>query len=101
MPDIDNTQATINKFEPLLKGLTKQELLILNKMAVERLRLMQRAGALMSMSQFNIGDRVTWNGGDGIIRTGIILRLNHKTASVKVGKEEYWKVSPQFLRKEG
>jgi hypothetical protein len=100
MPEIDNTQAIINKFEPLLKGLSNHELSILNKMVVERIRLMHRAGSLVSMSQFTIGDRVSWSGSDGIMRTGIIIRLNHKTASVKIGNEGYWKVSPQLLRKE-
>ncbi len=100
MPEIDNTNAIIRKFEPLLEGLSNNELIILNQMVVERLHLMQKAGALMSMSKFNIGDRVSWNGSDGTTRIGIILRLNHKTASVKTGDKEHWNVSPQLLRKE-
>lgn len=100
MSEIDNTNAIIRKFEPMLQGLSKQELTILNQMVVERIRLMHKAGALVSMSKFNIGDRVSWDGKDGIIRTGIILRLNHKTASVKIGNNETWNVSPQLLRKE-
>lgn len=100
MPEVDNTHAIIRKFEPLLKELSEHELIILNKMVVERIRLMHKAGALISMSKLNIGDRVSWDGSDGIVRTGIIIRLNNKTASVKTGAEEYWKVSPQLLRKE-
>jgi len=100
MTEIDNTDTIIRKFEPLLVGLSQNELSILNKMVVERLRLMQKAGALVSMSKFNVGDRVSWNGRDGIVRTGIIFRLNHKTASIKIGDKEHWNVSPQLLRKE-
>lgn len=100
MSEIDNTHAIIRKFEPLLQGLSRHELTILNGMVVERIRLMHKAGALMSMSKLNVGDRVSWDGSDGMVRTGIILRLNHKTASVKIGDEGHWKVSPQLLRKE-
>lgn len=100
MSEVDNTNSIIRKFEPLLEGLSNHELTILNKMVVERIRLMHKAGALVYMSKLNIGDRVSWNGSDGIVRTGIIIRLNHKTASIKIGDEGYWKVSPQLLRKE-
>lgn len=100
MSEVDNTHAIIRKFELMLKELSEHELIILNKMVVERIRLMHKAGALISMSKLNIGDRVSWVGSDGIVRTGIIIRLNNKTASVKVGAEGYWKVSPQLLRKE-
>ena len=100
MTEVDNTNAIIKKFEPLLKDLSLYELSILNKMAVERIRLIQKAGALMSVSALNVGDRVSWNGRDGIVRTGIIIRLNSKTASVKIEDEGYWKVPPHLLRKE-
>ncbi len=99
MNELHNTGSIIRKFEPLLKGLTKQELLVLNKMVVERLRLMHKAESLLSLTKFNIGDTVCWTGSDGMVHTGIIIRLNNKTASVKVGEDGYWKISPQFLRK--
>ncbi len=100
MSEVDNTSAIIRKFEPLLKGLSEHELRILNKMVVERIRLMHKAGALLYMSALHIGDRVSWDGSDGIVRTGIIIRLNNKTASVKIGDKGYWKVSPELLRKD-
>ena len=100
MSELDNTNAILRKFEPMLAGLSFQELTILNKMVVDRIRLMHKAGALVSMSKFNVGDRVSWNGKDGMSRTGIITRLNQKTASVKIGDKEYWNVSPQLLIKE-
>lgn len=99
MSDIDNTHAIIRKFEPMLKDLSGQELVVLNKMVVERIRLMNKAASLLHMTKFNVGDRVSWDGSDGIVRTGIIIRLNNKTASVKIDNKGYWKVSPQLLRK--
>ena len=101
MSEVDNTNLIIRKFEPLIKDMSMHELGILNKMVVDRIRLMRKAGALISMAQFNIGDRVSWNGSDGVVRTGIIMRLNHKTASVNIGNKAYWNVPPQLLRREG
>ena len=37
---------------------------------MERVRIMNKAGTLMSMAQFGIGDRVQWTGSDGIQRIG-------------------------------
>lgn len=99
MEELDNTRSIIQRFEPLLKGLTKHELLVLNKMTVERLRLMDKAESWLSLTKFNIGDTVSWAGSNDIVHTGIIIRLNNKTASIKVGEKEHWKVSPQLLHK--
>ena len=100
MSEVDNTNAILRKFKPLLQNMTMPELTILNKMVVDRIRIIHKAGALMSMSKFNVGDRVSWDGSDGVVRIGNIMRLNHKTASVRIGSDEYWNVSPQLLRKE-
>jgi hypothetical protein len=99
MSEFDNTHIIMQKFEPLLKELSGRELVVLNKMVIERLRLMHKAESLLHMTKFNIGDRVLWTGSDGTVHSGIIIRLNNKTASVKIGDEGYWKVSPELLRK--
>jgi hypothetical protein len=97
MPESDNTESLIRKLEPVLNGLSFHELTILNKMAVDRIHTIQKAGALVSMSKLHMRDRVACQGKDGVKRTGIITRLNYKTASIKTGIEEYWKVSPQLF----
>jgi len=96
----DDTDALLKRFDPLLRNLTFHELTLLNRFVVDRIKLMQKAGALVSMAQFRVGERVTWDGSDGIIRSGIIIRLNQKTASVLTGEGGYWTVSPQLLRKQ-
>jgi hypothetical protein len=100
MSEVDNTNAIIRKFEPIIEGLSYKELSILNQMVVERLRLMQKAEDLVSMSKFNIGDRVSWAGKNGFVYVGIIQRINHKSISVKTGEREHWTVSPQLLKKD-
>jgi hypothetical protein len=89
----------MDKLAPLIKDLSLNELMVLNRMVVNQIHMIEKASALYSLSQLNIGDRVSWYGNDGIERTGIIIRLNQKTASVKADDEGYWKISPFFLRK--
>lgn len=99
MPEIDNTEAIIRKMEPIVRELNYPELVVLNRMVVERIRMIQKARTLVSMSRFHVNDRVIWTGRDGSVRTGVIIRLNQRTATIKTAMDEYWKVSPQFLRK--
>jgi hypothetical protein len=96
----DNTQALIRKFDPLIKDLNYHELTVLNNLIVERIRMLHKAETLMSMSQFHVGDRVSWDSENGVRHTGVVIRLNQKTVSVKTGEEGYWNVSPHFLRRE-
>lgn len=100
MNDLDNTAAIIREFEPLIEKLSIHELAVVNRMVVERMRLIQKAGALFSMSKFSIGERVAWDGSDGLVHAGVIIRMNRKTISVKTGEKQYWNVSPQLLRKD-
>jgi hypothetical protein len=88
------------KIASLIEGLKLSELIELNKLTAERIMLMQKAGTLVAMSQFAVGDRVSWISGDGTKYTGHVIRINHKTASVKVSEHGYWNVSPQLLQKE-
>lgn len=99
MSNQDNTQELIRKLEPLIKDLSYRELTVLNNLIVERIRLMHKAQTLVSMSQFHPGDLVSWEGRDGLTRTGVVIRLNQKTVSIETQEEGQWNVSPQFLRK--
>jgi hypothetical protein len=96
----DHAEILRRKFEPLLEGLSYYDLNILNTLILNRMRMIRKAGTLMYMSKLNIGDRVSWYGNDSVKRTGIVIRLNQKTVSVKIGNEGYWNVSPELLNKE-
>jgi hypothetical protein len=98
---MENNYQTAKKIESLMEGLTYHELILLNQLTAERIRLMQKAGTLMVMSQFRLGDKVSWDSRDGVKYSGVIIRINHKTVSVKVSDKGYWNVSPQMLQKEG
>jgi hypothetical protein len=97
---MDKYEDVRRKVLPLTEGLKLPELLEFNRLTVERIRLMQKAGTLVAMSQYRIGDRVSWISKDGNRYVGEIIRINHKTASIKVSEGGYWNVSPQLLQKE-
>ena len=99
MSEIDNTEQIIKRHEKFVENLSLPELRIVNQMVVERIRIIQKAGTIMYMSKFHIGDRVAWNGRDGSRRTGIIVRLNQKTASINLSDGSQWNVSPHLLEK--
>ncbi len=88
------------KWSELLNPMTEDELMLLNKMVVHRIKIMNQLYALGSLNRLKIGDKVKWDGSDGIVRSGKIIRLNSKTASILIGENEgYWRVSPQLLKK--
>jgi hypothetical protein len=55
--DVDNANAIIRKFQPMLKGLSYHQLTVLNKMIVNKIQFVEKAATLVSMSHFNVGDR--------------------------------------------
>jgi hypothetical protein len=97
--ELNQQRAFEKKWNDLLFPLSKKELIALNEMIVHRVRIMNRLDTLGSMSLLKIGDKVKWNGSDGNARTGTIVRLNSKTASVAVENEGQWRISPQLLEK--
>jgi len=99
MSEVNNTEQLIKRFEEMINSLSLYELNIINRMAVERIRLIQSANTLAYMSKFHVGDRVSWDSKDGSRRMGIIIRLNNKTASIKLSNGSQWNISPHFLEK--
>lgn len=99
MNEMDNTEQMIKKFSPMVESLTMPELILLNRLVVDRLNLIRKAGTLYSMSKFRRGDRVKWVGSDGNHREGIVIKLNQKTASIITRENQHWNVSPELLNK--
>ena len=82
----------------VLLQLNEAQLHQLNHMIVERLKLFHKAKHLKAMSEFNIGDTVSFNyEGQEII--GKIQRLNQKSVSIIANDGKNWKVSPSFLNR--
>ena len=81
-----------------IKRLGEEDLLFLNRLIVERLKLISQARATTLMTSFTKGDRVGFQAPDGRAMEGIVLRLNKKTVSVAADDGHQWNVAPGLLR---
>ncbi len=83
-----------------IKRLDEDDLLFLNQLIVERLKLISQARSTTLMAAFHIGDRVSFETEDDQVIHGEVLRLNKKTVSIKTDGGHRWNVAPGLLRLE-
>ena len=81
-----------------IKRLNEDDLRFLNRLIVERLKLISQARATALMAKFTKGDRVCFQAPDGQMIEGIVLRLNKKTISITTDDGHRWNVAPGLLR---
>lgn len=81
-----------------LKSMTEERIRILHRKTGERLRLIDRVNQLQALSKLSVTDRVSFMHNDKRI-TGIIIRLNRRTATVLDDDRNRWNVSPSLLIK--
>ena len=81
-----------------IKQLDEEDLLFLNRLIVERLKLISQARATTLMTSFSRGDRVSFQAPDGRTLEGTVQRLNKKTVSVTTDDDHQWNVAPGLLR---
>ena len=84
-----------------IKKFDENDLIFLNRIIFERLKLISQAKSTCLLANFNIGDRVSFRGPDGESQSGVIIRLNKKTASIKLSDGHLWNVFPGLLEKAG
>ncbi len=89
---VDRTSAV-----EAIKRLNEEDLLFLNQLIVERLKLISQTRATTLMTSFTKGDRVGFQAPDGRALEGIVLRLNKKTISVATDDGHQWNVAPGLL----
>ena len=80
-----------------IKRLGEEDLRFLNRLIVERLKLISQARATKLMTSFTKGDRVVFKTSDGRMVDGVVLRLNKKTISVVTDDDDQWNVAPSLL----
>lgn len=80
-----------------IKQLNEGDLLFLNRLTVEPLKLISQARATTLMASFTKGDRVGFQAPDGRAMEGVVLRLNKKTVSVVTDDGHQWNVAPGLL----
>lgn len=95
--ELVNREAAV---EAILR-MNEEDLRFLNRVIVERLKLISQARSTVMMARFNLGDRVSFQGASGERKTGVIIRLNKKTASIATDDAQHWNVHPGFLTPAG
>ena len=92
--NLSNTE----RIEDFIKDLNEEELIYLNRLIVERLKLISQAKSTFEMAKFNIGELVQFEDNDGNTITGRVIKLNKKTVSILTEDRQRWNVAPIFLR---
>ena len=91
-------QFDSTRIESFIKDLSEEELRYLNQLIVERLKLISQEKSTRSLARFTLGELVQFTDSDGRLKTGRIVRLNKKTASILTSDGQHWKVSPSLLQ---
>jgi hypothetical protein len=80
-----------------IRRMNEDDLRFLNRMIVERLKLISQARSTTMLARFNLGDRVSFPANTGERKSGVIVRLNKKTASIATDDGQQWNVHPSFM----
>ncbi|NQT61228.1 MAG: hypothetical protein HQ557_19855 [Bacteroidetes bacterium] len=92
---IDKT--TITRIEDFIKTLSVNELVYMNKIVVERAKMLRQIETFEPMTNFVIGDRVQFRDTYGTVLTARVIKMNKKTISVITNDNHQWNVSPGAL----
>ena len=84
-----------------IRRMNEEDLHFLNRLIVERLKLIGQARSTAMLARFGVGDRVSFQSTSGERKIGVIVRLNKKTASIAVDNGQQWNVHPGFLTSVG
>ena len=88
------------KIEEFIKSLNEDDLRYMNRLIIERLKLLHQQSSTTQMQRFNIGEKVRFTDPSGTVKTGTIIRLNKKTVSLVTTGGEQWNVAPGLLKHE-
>ena len=80
-----------------IRRMNEDDLRFLNRLIVERLKLISQARSTTMLARFSLGDRVSFPANTGERKTGVVVRLNKKTASICTEDGHHWNVHPSFL----
>ncbi|OHD65244.1 MAG: hypothetical protein A2176_06505 [Spirochaetes bacterium RBG_13_51_14] len=86
------------KIEEFIKTLGEEELRYLNRLIIERLKLLHQHRSTSLMERFNVGERVSFTDPSGTVKAATVIRLNKKTVSLVTTGGEQWNVAPGLLR---
>ena len=80
-----------------IRQMREEDLRYLNRLIVERLKLISQARSTVLLARFSVGDHVGFQAPTGQKKTGVILKLNKKTVTIRTHDGQQWNVYPGFL----
>ena len=80
-----------------IRRMREEDLRFLNRLIVDRLKLLAQARSTVMLAHFSVGDRVSFQSSAGEAKTGVVVRLNKKTATIATDDGQQWNVHPAFL----
>jgi len=92
------TEVDINRIEDFIKRLDRNDLIYLNNIIVDRLKLLSQIKSSENMAKFHVTQRVSFTSSEGTTITGRIIRINKKSVSILTDDDQRWNVSPVFLQ---
>jgi hypothetical protein len=95
-----DSKGNLPRVLSVLEMLTEEELIQLNQIVVQRIRLMQQIRAHGHMVNFRIGQRVQFTTPQGQLVRGTLTRHNQKSVTVVTADGHAWRVAPSFLEAE-
>jgi hypothetical protein len=97
----DATPSPVSQILARLDQFTEAELVHLNRLVVERLRLMRQVRDHQTMIQFRVGQRVAFTTGSGEHVRGVLTKYNRRSVTVLADVGQSWTVAPGLLRHDG
>jgi hypothetical protein len=97
-PMSDAVGSPVSQLLARLDQFTEEELVHLNRLVVERLRLIRQVRDHQAMIQFRVGQRVTFTTSAGRTVRGVLTRYNRKSVSVLSEQGQSWTVAPSLIR---
>jgi hypothetical protein len=82
-----------------LTGYTEADLIELNRRVAERIRALRQERCASIMTEFGVGDRVSFHPECGHDVIGTVIRMNRKSVTVVSTDGQHWRVAPGFLKK--
>lgn len=86
------------KIEDFIKELNIDELILLNKMVVERIKILSQVETSNAMQKYNIGEWVKFEDNNNRLIEGKIIKINKKTISILTRENIKWNVHPTFIK---
>ena len=80
-----------------IRRMNEDDLRFLNRLIVDRLKLIGQARSTTMLARFSVGDRVSFQSPSGERKSGVVIRLNKKTASIATDDGHQWNVHPGYL----